>query len=79
MASASPAPRSIRTAAKGKSDGGSIPVNIEAARDAIVHNYILKLVLVGNARVKPVLARSFRQSSKKQRKKRTILGVDGHS
>jgi hypothetical protein len=79
-AAVAPAPQSMRTAAKGKSDGESVPLSMATAKDNMVHNDILKLVMVGDARVdKTALARSLRQSSKKPRKKRTTLGVDVHS
>ncbi len=65
---------------KGKSDGESVPLSMATVRDTVVHNDILKLVMVGDALVdKTALARSLRQSNKKPRKKRTTLGVDVHT
>ncbi|KAG7358579.1 trypsin-like peptidase domain containing protein [Nitzschia inconspicua] len=64
---------------KGKSDGESVPLSMATSKDTLVHNDILKLVLVGANDVdKSGLARKLRKSSKKQ-KKRNTLAVDVHS
>ena len=62
-----------------KSDGGSVPLSMASAADKLIHNDILKLVMVGAPNVdKSSLARALRKSTKKPRK-RTTLGVDVHS
>jgi S1-C subfamily serine protease len=62
-----------------KSDGSPVPLSMATAKDEIIHNDILKLVMVGAPTVdKSGLARSLRQSTKKTRK-RTTLGVDVHT
>ena len=64
---------------KGKSDGASVPLSNATSNDPLVHNDILKLIMVACPKVdKSALARSLRKSQKKSRK-RTILGVDVHS
>jgi hypothetical protein len=64
---------------KGKSDGGSVPLSNATSKDPLVHNDILKLVMVGAPTVdKSGLARGLRKSHRKSRK-RTTLGVDVHS
>jgi len=69
----------LKLGAKGKSEGESVPLSMASSSDTMVHNDILKLVLVGANDVdKSGLARSLRQSAKKP-KKRTTLAVDVHS
>ena len=64
---------------KGKSDGASVPLSNATSKDPLVHNDMLKLVLVGDPNVgKSGLAHSLRKSQKKCRKRKT-LGVDVHS
>jgi hypothetical protein len=64
---------------KGKSGGESVPLSMANPGDEIVHNDILKLVLVGdNAVDKSGLGRSLRKSAKKSRQ-RTRLAVDVHT
>jgi len=64
---------------KGKSDGESVPLSMASPGDEIVHNDILKLVLVGdNAVDKSGLGRSLRKSTKKPRQ-RIRLAVDVHT
>lgn len=63
---------------KGKSDGESVPLSMASSKDPMVHNDILKLVMVGAPDSRVALARSLRQSTKKSRK-RTTLAVDVHS
>jgi hypothetical protein len=70
----------MATVKKGKSDGESVPLSMATGWDSFVHNDILKLVMVGDARVdKTALARTLRQSTKKPKKRRTTLGVEVHS
>jgi hypothetical protein len=62
-----------------KSDGGSVPLSMACSANNLIHNDILKLVMVGAPNVdKSSLARKLRKSTKKSRK-RTTLGVDVHS
>ena len=64
---------------KGKSGGESVPLSTADSGDEIVHNDILKLVLVGDNTVdKSGLGRSLRKSTKKHRQ-RTRLTVDVHT
>jgi len=64
---------------KGKSDGESVPLSNAYPGDEVVHNDILKLVLVGDCAIdKSGLGRALRKSSKKPRQ-RTRLTVDVHS
>jgi hypothetical protein len=64
---------------KGKSDGESVPLSMATSKDTLVHNDILKLVLVGANNVdKSGLARKLRKSTKKHRPRNT-LAVDVHS
>mmetsp|Transcript_16011 Transcript_16011/g.18002 ORF Transcript_16011/g.18002 Transcript_16011/m.18002 type:complete len:1714 (-) Transcript_16011:385-5526(-) len=62
-----------------KSDGESIPLSMARPGDKIVHNDILKIVLVGdNAVDKSGLGLLLRKSTKKSRKRKE-LGVDVHT
>eukprot|EP00934_Nitzschia_sp_Nitz4_P002773 Nitzschia sp. Nitz4//scaffold259_size27336//21972//26726//NITZ4_008195-RA/size27336-processed-gene-0.0-mRNA-1//1//CDS//3329544516//2763//frame0 len=64
---------------KGKSSGESVPLTMATIRDKLVHNDVLKLVMVADSWVdKSSLARALRESNKKPRK-RSTLGVDVHS
>jgi hypothetical protein len=66
-------------AKRGKSDGSTVPLSMASSKDSLVHNDILKLVMVGAPTVdKSGLARALRKSHKRPRK-RTTLGVDVHS
>ena len=70
---------SVKTAASGKSEGESVPLSMATSTDEIVHNDVLKLVMVGDSTVdKAGIARAIRKSSKKA-KKRSTLAVDVHS
>jgi hypothetical protein len=64
--------------ARGKSSGESVPLSMASTKDALVHNDILKLVMVGESESRASLARTLRRSTKKPRK-RTTLAVDVHS
>ncbi|KAL3923185.1 MAG: hypothetical protein SGILL_001795 [Bacillariaceae sp.] len=69
----------LKMGPKGKSDGESVPLSMATPKDALVHNDILKLVLVGANDVdKSGLARSLRKSTKRP-KKRGNFAVDVHS
>lgn len=70
----SPTPRT-----KGKSDGSSVPLSQARRTDKLVHNDMLKVLLVGSVGMaKAALARAIRESPKKPRK-RTTLGLDVHT
>jgi hypothetical protein len=66
---------------KGKSDGESVPLSMAGPGDKIVHNDILKIVLMGdNAVDKSGLGRLLRKKSKSTKNQnQTRLGVDVHS
>jgi hypothetical protein len=68
---------------QGKSDGGSVPLSMATSADPLVHNDILKIVMLGAPTVdKMGLARKLRRSKKKKaasRKRTNNLGVDVHS
>jgi len=64
--------------ARGKSSGDSVPLSMASTKDPLVHNDILKLVMVGEPDSRAALSRTLRQSTKKPRK-RTTLTVDVHS
>ena len=69
----------LRFKRRGKSDGSSVPLSQAVASDPVVHNDILKVVMVAAPQVdKSRLARAIRQSSKPPRK-RKMLGVDVHT
>jgi S1-C subfamily serine protease len=69
----------LKMGPKGKSDGESVPLSMATTKDALVHNDILKLVLVGANDVdKSGLARSLRKSTKKPKKRNNFV-VDVHS
>jgi len=64
---------------QGKSSGMSCPLSSAKASDELVHNDVLKVVMVGAPNAdKSLLARAIRQSNKKP-KRRATLGVDVHS
>lgn len=73
-------PRLQRRPTGGKTSGSSIPLSLSCANDeesAVVHNDMLKVVMVGCLHEKTWLARTIRDCPKRPRKRAT-LGVDVH-